>query len=82
MSFKYMVIGEQTFGYDSAKTPLPPGVTNVDFHDQQFFRALAANPPKEATETFDMLLAFGLCHESFRRRHILLQVFENLKTAG
>lgn len=62
MSFKHMVIGEQTYGYDSVKTPVPPGVTNVDFHDQQFFRALAADPPKEATDTFDMLLAFGLCH--------------------
>ena len=42
MSFKYMVIGEETFGYDSMKTPIPRNITNVDFHDQQFFRILKA----------------------------------------
>lgn len=40
MSFKYMVIGEDTFGYDTMKTPIPRNITNVDFHDQQFFRIL------------------------------------------
>lgn len=40
MSFKYMVIGEETFGYDTMKTPIPRNITNVDFHDQQFFRIL------------------------------------------
>lgn len=62
MSFKHMVVGEETYGYDSVKTPLPSGVTNVDFHDQQFFRKLVTSPPQEGNEIFDMLIAFGLCH--------------------
>ncbi len=45
MSFKHMVIGDQTYGYDSQKLPLPENITNVDFHDQQFFRSLSSSPP-------------------------------------
>lgn len=62
MSFKHMVVGEQTYGYDSQKSPLPEGITNVDFHDQQFFRSLASSPPQFGTDIFDMLVSFGLCH--------------------
>lgn len=62
MSFKHMVIAEETYGYDSVKAPLPPNVTNVDFHDQQFFRKLNTDPPVEGSDTFEMLVALGLCH--------------------
>lgn len=34
MSFKYMVIGEKTYGYDHVKAVIPKEITNVDFHDQ------------------------------------------------
>lgn len=38
MSFKHMVVGEKTYGYDQHKSPIPKEITNVDFHDEQFFR--------------------------------------------
>ena len=34
MSFKYMVVGDKTYGYDHIKTTIPADITNVDFHDE------------------------------------------------
>lgn len=33
MNFKFMVIGTDTYGYDSHKIAIPTIITNVDFHD-------------------------------------------------
>jgi len=33
MSFKYMIVGGQTYGLDDTKATIPNNITNVDFHD-------------------------------------------------
>ena len=38
MSFKYMVIGSESYGYDEKPGAIPASVTNVDFHDASFMR--------------------------------------------
>ncbi len=43
MSFKYMVVGEQAYGYDNYKTAIPTSITNVDFHDQAFLKKFLNN---------------------------------------
>ena len=49
MSFKYMVVGEGTYGYDNMKTPIPLNITNVDFHDQSFLRMIQGNSVEEGS---------------------------------
>jgi hypothetical protein len=40
MSFKYLVAGNETYGYDSYKSAIPQSITNVDFHDETFLKKL------------------------------------------
>lgn len=35
-----MVIGEHSYGYDQQRSNIPTSITNVDFHDEDFFRRL------------------------------------------
>jgi magnesium-transporting ATPase (P-type) len=40
--------------------PIPEGITNVDFHDRQFFQSLREN--EWEGELFHMLVSLSLCH--------------------
>lgn len=62
MSFKYMVVGGQTYGYDDFKAKIPANITNVDFHDEVFLKKIRNQPLEEGSSCFDMLVALSLCH--------------------
>lgn len=44
MNFKYMSIGQSTYGYDTHQTPIPKNITNVDFHDEKFIKIIKQKP--------------------------------------